>query len=187
MNELKNFRVAVLATDGVEETELTEPVRALRAAGADVDILSLKTGEIQAYKSHEKGARIEVSYALSDVKSSDYDGLVLPGGALNADRMRAEEKVLDFVREMDQEGKPIASICHAPWILISAGLVEDRMLTSYYTIQDDLKNAGADWVDQQAVLDRNWVSSREPKDIPAFNREVLKLFSRSAQARSLAA
>lgn len=185
MNDLKNFRVAVLATDGVEESELTEPVRALRAAGADVDILSLKAGEIQAYRSHEKSARISVTRTLEGARSSDYDGLLLPGGALNADRMRAEAKVLDFVREMDHEGKPIAAICHAPWILVSAGLVENRMMTSYYTIQDDLKNAGADWVDQQAVLDRNWVSSREPKDIPAFNREMIKLFSKAALARHI--
>lgn len=178
MRELTGFRVAVLATDGVEEIELTEPVRALRDAGADVDVLSLKSGEIQGFRHLDKAGRIAVTRTLDAARSADYEALLLPGGALNADQLRAEPKVLEFVQQLDRDGKPIAAICHAPWILISAGLVEGRMMTSYHTIKDDLRNAGASWADQQAVLDRNWVTSRSPKDIPAFNREMIKLFSR---------
>jgi protease I len=178
-NELKGFRVAVLVTDGVEEVELTEPVKALRENGADVEIISPHSGEIQGFKHHEKAGRIKVDRTLDSVRAADYEGLLLPGGAFNADAMRVEPLAIQFVRQMNEAGKPIAAICHAPWILVSAGVVNDRIITSYYTIQDDLKNAGAQWVDQQVVVDQNWVSSRQPKDIPAFNREMIKLFSKS--------
>jgi protease I len=179
MNELKNFRVAVLVTDGYEESELLEPVKALRDAGADVEVISPHSGEIQGFKHFDKAGRVKVDRTLDSVRAADYDGLILPGGALNADQMRVEPKALAFVQQIQDAGKPLAAICHAHWLLVSAGLVEDRMMTSCHAIKDDLKNAGARWIDQQVVLDRNWVTSREPKDLHAFNREIIKLFSHS--------
>jgi len=175
--ELEGFRVAVLATDGFEESELTEPVKALRYAGAEVHVIAPHAGVIQAFRHHDKTSAIAVDRSLAQVRPADYDGLLLPGGALNADALRADESAKDFVSQFDAEGKPIAAICHAPWILISSGVARGRMLTSYHTIRDDLRNAGARWADQEVVVDRNLVTSRQPKDIPAFNREMLKLFS----------
>jgi len=180
MNALNQFRVAVIATDGFEETELTETVKALKDAGAQVDIISSKPGTIQAFRHHDKSIQVKVDRSISEVRPGDYDGLLLPGGALNADELRSEEKVLDFVKQFNESQKPIAAICHAPWVLASAGLLEGRMVTSYYTIKDDLKNAGAHWADQSVVVDRNLVTSRSPKDIPSFNREMIKVFSRSS-------
>jgi protease I len=177
MNELKNFRVAVLATDGFEESELIEPVRALRAAGAEVHVIAPHSGEIQGFKHFDKASKVAVDKTIDSVRAADYDGLLLPGGALNADAMRVEPKVLEFVRVFDDSDKPMAVICHAPWILISADLVRERILTSYHTIHDDLRNAGAYWVDQAVVVDHNLMTSRQPKDLPAFNREMIKLFT----------
>lgn len=175
--ELEGFRVAVLATDGFEESELTEPVKALRQAGAEVHVIAPHPGEIQAFRHHDKAGAIPVDRILGQVRPADYDGLLFPGGALNADAMRSNESAKEFASQFDSEGKPIAAICHAPWILISSGVARGRMLTSYHTIRDDLKNAGARWADQEVVVDRNLVTSRQPKDIPAFNREMLKVFS----------
>ena len=180
-DKLENMRVAVIASDGFEESELTEPVRALREAGAKVDVISLKTGEIQAFRHHDKSIKVKVDRRLEDVRSSDYDGLLLPGGALNADALRIEKPVKMFVQEMESAGRPIAAICHAPWILISAGLAGGRTLTSYRTIQDDIRNAGGNWVDREVVVDRNLVTSRQPGDLPAFNREMIRLFARRHQ------
>jgi protease I len=177
--ELKDFRVAVIASDGFEEAELIEPVKALRNVGAQVDVISLKTGEIQGFQHLDQAGRVKVDKTIDQVQASDYDGLLLPGGANNADFLRAEAGVLEFVKAFDEAKKPIAAICHAPWILISAGILEERILTSYHTIADDLKNAGAHYVDQQVVVDRNLVTSRQPQDIAAFNREMIKLFGKS--------
>lgn len=180
MTDLSNFRVAVLATDGFEEAELTEPVRALKEAGARVEVLSTKSGQIQAFRHHDKGTTVSVDRLLDQAQPSEYDAVLLPGGALNADTLRMEPKVQSFLQEMQQAGKPFASICHAPWELVSANLVKGRTLTSYYTIQDDIRNAGGNWVDREVVVDGNWVTSRQPDDIPAFNREMLKLFAQFA-------
>lgn len=177
MADLSNFRVAVIATDGFEEPELMQPVQALRKAGADVDIISIKSGNIQGFRHHDKGIRMNVDKQISDAEPDDYEALLLPGGALNADTLRIEPQVQSFVRAMDDAGKPIAFICHAPWVLISSGLVKGRTLTSYHTIFDDVRNAGASCKDEEVVIDNNWVSSRQPSDIPAFNREMIKLFS----------
>ena len=174
---LKNLRVAVLATDGFEEKELTSPVKALQEAGATVHIVSLKSGSIQGLQHAEKGAKVDVDKTLDEVKASEYDALLLPGGALNADVMRADLRVKHFIADTDGAGKPIAFICHAPWELISARCVEGRTLTSYYTIADDIRNAGGNWVDREVVRERNWVSSRKPDDLPAFEREMLDLFA----------
>jgi protease I len=179
-----NLRVAVIATDGFEETELTEPVQALRDAGASVDILSLEAGEIQAFRHHDKSIKVAVDRPIESVQPESYDALLLPGGALNTDTLRVEPAVRSFLQHMQQAGKPIAAICHAPWLLISAGLVSGRTLTSYHTIQDDIRNAGGNWLDREVVEDENWVTSRQPSDIPAFNQSMLKLFDQRLAASS---
>lgn len=178
MSDLSHMRVAVIVTDGFEESELTQPVRALKEAGAQVEILSTHAGQIRAFQHHEKGQLIDVDRLLDEAQPDEYDAVMLPGGALNADVLRMGPKVQLFLKGIQDAGKPIAAICHAPWELVSAGLVRGRTLTSYYTIQDDIRNAGGHWVDQDVVVDQNWVTSRQPDDLAAFNREMLQLFSR---------
>lgn len=177
MAELSNFRVAVVATDGFEESELTEPVKALKDAGAMVMIVSLKSGEIQAFRHDTKTIKVKVDHTIDNVRAEDFDAVQLPGGALNADALRMVPKVQQFLCDMQKAKKPMAIICHAPWSLVSARLVKGRTLTSYHTIQDDIKNAGGHWIDQEVVEDENWVTSRQPKDLPAFNQAMLKLFA----------
>jgi len=178
MADLNRLQVAVLATDGFEEAELTEPVKALREAGAKVAVIAPHEGEIQGFKHHDKSKTVQVDMTLDDAEPGRFDALVLPGGALNADAMRIEPKVREFIRAIEDSGKPIAAICHAPWELISAEVVRGRKLTSYHTIQDDIRNAGAEWTDKDVVVDRNRVTSRKPDDLPAFNREVIGLLER---------
>jgi protease I len=179
MSQLNGLRVAVLATDGFEESELTQPVKALRDAGAHVTILAPKSGEIQGFQHDDKSCKVRVDGAIKNARTEDFDAVHLPGGALNADFMRVVPEVQAFLREMQDAGKPFSVICHAPWELVSAGLVRGRTLTSYHTIQDDIRNAGGHWVDQEVVEDGNWVSSRQPSDIPAFNQAMIRLFSRN--------
>src|SRR6202158_972937 len=180
MSELTDFRVAVLANDGFEESELTEPVKALKDAGAEVTILSLKPGKIQGVRHDiDKTVKVKVDRTIGNVSAEDFDAVHLPGGTVNADSLRMVPEVQAFLRAMQETGKPIAAICHAPWELISAGLVPGRTLTSYHTIQDDIRNAGGTWVDREVVEDGNWVTSRQPSDLPAFNRAMLDLFSHS--------
>jgi protease I len=180
MSKLTAFRVAVLATDGFEETELTEPVKALRDAGAQLSIISLKPGQIQGVRHDlDKTVMVKVDRTIRDVSAKEFDGVHLPGGTVNADSMRIVPEVQAFLREIQNAGKPISAICHAPWELVSAGLVPGRRLTSYHSIQDDIRNAGGDWLDREVVEDGNWVTSRQPSDLPAFNRAILALFSRS--------
>lgn len=183
MAELSDLRVAAIATDGFEESELTEPMNALQKAGAHVEVISPKTGTIQAFRHFDKGRTVPVDRLLHDVRPEDYDALLLPGGGLNADALRTLPEVKSFVRQFQDAGKPMAVICHAPWILVSAGLVRGRRLTSYHTIQDDIRNAGGQWLDQEVVEDDNWVTSRQPKDIPAFNKAMLELFARAPVAQ----
>ncbi len=180
--ELAGLRVAVLATDGFEESELTEPVKALRQAGAQVTILAPKIGEIQGVRHDTKTIKVKVDRAIKDARADEFDAVELPGGALNADAMRVLPEVRGFLREMHAAGKPFAVICHAPWELVSAGLVRGRTLTSYHTIQDDIRNAGGHWVDQEVVEDGNWVTSRQPGDLPAFNKAMIRLFAQSLAA-----
>src|SRR5579883_2878854 len=158
MSDLQNTRVAILSMDGFEEVELTEPRKALENAGARVEVISAKDGEIQGFHHHDKTGKVRVDKTLDQARPADYDALLLPGGALNADEARANPKVRDFIREMDRDGKPMAVICHAPWELISAGVVRGRKLTSWHTIEDDLRNAGAEWVDREVVVDRNLIT-----------------------------
>jgi protease I len=178
MQNLNGMRVAILAMDGFEESELTEPLRALQQAGANVHVVSKNRGEIQGFRHFEKGNTIPVDRTFDEVGPGDFDAIMLPGGALNADTLRMEPKARQLIRALNDAGKPIAAICHAPWLLISAGVVRGRKLAAYWTIQDDIRNAGGNWLDQECVVDDNWVTSRRPSDLPAFNREMIALFSR---------
>lgn len=182
MPELNGARVAVLATDLFEESELTEPMRALQDAGARVDVIAPHAGSIQAMQHEKKSITVQVDRTLDDADPNDYDGVILPGGAMNADALRVEPKAQEFVRAMEADGKPLAVICHAPWLLVSAGLVEGKTLTSYPTLRDDIQNAGGQWVDEEVVVDGNWITSRKPDDLPAFNREALALLEESRAA-----
>ena len=184
MENLNALQIAVIATDGVEESELSEPVAALREAGATVAITSPQADHLTAFRHHDKSNTIGVDLTLDKASPGRYDALLLPGGALNADALRAEPSVLKFIQVIQEAGKPIAAICHAPWELISAGLVRGRTLTSYHTIQDDIRNAGGEWVNRGVVIDRNWVTSRQPRDIPAFNHAVIELFAGTLTKKS---
>lgn len=177
MYDLKKKRVAAIATDGFEERELTEPVKALRDAGALVVIVSTKGEPIQAFQHQQPSIKVAVDTTFDRTSPDGYDAVLLPGGALNADAMRTEPMAQEFVRDMDRRGKPMAVICHAPWLLVSAGLAKGRTLTSWPTIADDIRNAGAEWVDREVVVDRNLVTSRGPKDLPAFNKAMLGLLA----------
>lgn len=180
MADLKGLRVAVFATDGVEESEIVDPVKALRDAGAQVTIISPKPDAIQAVRNElEKTQVIPVDESVYDASPLDYDAVHLPGGTVNADRMRVIPELQVFLRKMDEAGKPIAAICHAPWALISAGLVQGRTLTSYFTLQDDIRNAGGTWLDEPVVEDGLLVTSRQPADIPLFIAAMIELFARS--------
>jgi len=174
---LQGLRVAILATDGVEDAELKDPRKALDDAGAKTTLIAPKAGKIYSMEHHDKAAQYNVDQTLDQVRAEQFDAVLLPGGALNADTIRVHPRAQEFVREMNQSGKPIAFICHAPWLLVSAGLAKDRSMTSYHTIQDDIRNAGGTWQDEEVVRDKNWVSSRQPSDIPAFNAAMLDLFA----------
>lgn len=175
MADLSGKKVAVVATDYFEEAELTEPVKALREAGAEVDIIADHDGEIQGLNHVDKGEKVKVDKTLDEADPNDYDAAVFPGGAVNADHLRMNQKARDFITKiMDEQNKPTAVICHAPWILVNAGLARGKKLTSYFTIQDDMRNAGADWVDEECVIDSNLITSRQPDDIPAFNRALIE-------------
>ncbi|HTJ87590.1 MAG TPA: type 1 glutamine amidotransferase domain-containing protein [Terriglobales bacterium] len=179
---LSGYRVAILATDGVEDAELREPREALKNAGAQVTLIAPKRDKIQSFQHFDKKDQFNVDILLGDADPKQFDGVLLPGGALNSDTLRVQPQAQEFVREMDRAGKPIAVICHAPWLLVSAGLLKGRTLTSYHTIQDDVRNAGGKWQDEEVVHDRNWVSSRQPSDIPAFNQAMVDLFAEKKSA-----
>jgi protease I len=175
--KLAHLRVAILASDGFEQAELEKPRKALEEAGAKTLVVAPKSGKIQGFIHDEKADKVEVDMTLDRADPDEFDAVLLLGGALNADFLRVEKKAQNFIRRIDQAKKPIAVICHAPWLLVSAGLVKGRTMTSYHTIQDDIRNAGGNWKDEEVIRDRNWVSSRQPSDIPAFNREMISLFS----------
>jgi protease I len=187
MVQLNGLRVAIVCATDFEQVEMVEPRNALDDAGAKTVLIGPKPGKIWGMNHDEKADQFEVDMSLERANADDFDALLLPGGALNADFLRMQPKAQEFARSMDRSGKPIAAICHAPWLLVSARLVKGRRLTSYYTIQDDVRNAGGEWMDQRVVRDRNWVTSRQPQDIPAFNREMLALFSEALMAHRRAA
>jgi protease I len=186
MADIKHRKIAVLATDGFEQVELTEPVKALRAAGAEVTIISQKAGEIQGMNHHEKGDKIKVDLELSKARPEDFDGLVLPGGVANPDTLRTDKHAIAFIRHFTQGKKPVAAICHGPWTLIEADAVHGRKMTSWPSLQTDLKNAGANWVDESVVVDGHLVTSRKPDDLKDFNREFISLLSKSSSKSSAA-
>ncbi|MCV0413888.1 MAG: type 1 glutamine amidotransferase [Brevundimonas sp.] len=174
---LSGKTVAVLATDGVELVELTQPVKALKDAGAVVEIVSLKAGDFQGFNHLTPGDKVTADKAVAGVDASAYSALMLPGGVANPDQLRANEDAVKFVRAFFDAGKPVAAICHAPWLLIEAGVVEGRTLTAYPSIRTDLRNAGATVVDEEVVVDDGLVTSRNPDDIPAFNAKMVEEFA----------
>ncbi len=176
-NKLNGLRVAILLTDDFEQVEMTEPRKALEQAGAQTQIISVKPGQVTGMNHDVKADSFKVDMTLEQAKPDDFDAVLLPGGAINADTLRVEPKAQEFIRRINDTGKPIAIICHAPWLLVSPGLVKGRTLTSYHTIQDDIRNAGGTWQDREVVRDRNWVTSRQPDDIPAFNEAMISLFA----------
>jgi protease I len=182
--ELSGKKVAMLVANGFEQVELTEPKRALEEAGATASIVSPESGKVKGWKMTNWGDEFSVDVPLKDAQANDFDALVLPGGVMNPDKLRRNEWALQFVRAFFESGKPIAAICHGPWTLIDAGVVEGRTLTSYASIQTDLKNAGATWVDKEVVVDKGLVTSRSPHDLPAFNRKMVEEIAEAVHART---
>ncbi|MEG3659532.1 type 1 glutamine amidotransferase domain-containing protein [Arenibacter palladensis] len=172
--KLKDKKVAILATDGFEKSELFRPLEALKIEGATVHIVSNKLGEIKSWDKTNWGDSIKVDKNLDEVNASVYNALVLPGGVLNPDTLRTDEKALSFIRSFFEDNKPVGAICHAPWLLISAGVIGNRQITSYKSIKDDVINSGADWVDMEVVVDQGLVTSRNPKDLPAFCGKLIE-------------
>jgi protease I len=180
-NELDGKRIAFLAADGVEKVELERPRAALEEAGARTEVLSLKAGEIQA-RDHDldPAGTVAVDRTVADAAVAEYDGLILPGGTVNPDKLRMDKSAVSFVREFVESGKPVAAICHGPWTLVEAGVAAGRTLTSYSSIRTDLRNAGAHVVDEEVVIDGNLITSRSPSDLPAFCSTVVQQFARAA-------
>jgi protease I len=177
-DSLKGKKIAIIATDGVEEVELVKPRQAVEAAGAETVLLSPEAGEIQAMNSDiEPADRIEVDKRVSDVSPDDYDGLILPGGTVNADRLRMSDDVIGFLQKFFAAGKPVGVICHGPWTLVEADLVRGRTLTSYPSLRTDIRNAGGNVVDEEVVVDEGLVSSRNPDDLPAFCAKIVEEFA----------
>jgi protease I len=186
-NELQGKRVAFLFTEGAEQVEVTQPLQAVRSAGAEVDIVSLAKGEIEMWNHLDKGDTIAADLAVSDADASNYDALVLPGGVANPDQLRVDRGAVGFVRDFFQQDKPVGVICHGPWTLIEADVVKGRRVTSWPSLKTDLRNAGAEWVDEQVVVDNGLVSSRNPDDLPAFCAKIVEEFARDRSERRRAA
>ena len=176
MGKLDGKKIAFLATDGVEQVELTEPRKAVEAEGAETELLSLESGEIQGFEHLDKADTFQVDRAVSGASADEYDGLVLPGGVANPDFLRTDDGVRSFVRSFFEAGKPVGAICHGPWTLIDAGVVDGLKLTSWPSLATDLRNAGAEWVDEEVVVDRGLTTSRNPDDLPAFCAKIVEEF-----------
>jgi protease I len=177
-NKLQGKRIAFLmANEGVEQVELTEPRKAVEAAGAEVDLIATEAGEIQAVDHLDKADTFEADKSTSEARADDYDGVVLPGGVANPDRLRMDKDAVRFLREFFAAGKPVGAICHAPWMLVEADVVDGRKVTSFPSLQTDVRNAGGNWVDEEVVVDSGLVTSRKPDDIPAFNAKIVEEFA----------
>jgi protease I len=185
-NELQGKRVAFLFTEGVEQVELTEPLEAVSKAGAEVDLVAPERGKVQMWQHFDKGDEIEANKAVDDADASDYDALVLPGGVANPDQLRTNAKAVAFVRGFFEQRKPVGVICHGPWTLVEADVVRGRTLTSWPSVQTDLRNAGANWVDEQVHVDDGLVSSRKPDDLPAFCAQIVEVFAEGGEAHGQA-
>jgi protease I len=175
-SKLDGLRVAILATDGFEQAELTEPRRALDAAGAFTAVVSPKDPQIRGWNHTEWGQKVAVDHALSDADPKDYDALLLPGGVMNPDALRMQPEAVAFVKAFFDAGKPVAAICHGPWTIVESGVAAKYRMTSWPSLKTDIRNAGGEWIDREVVVDDNLVTSRKPDDLPAFNREMLRLF-----------
>jgi protease I len=176
-NELQGKRVAFLATDMVEQVELTEPWKAIEQAGATPELISLEEGEIQGFNHYDKRDTFTVDHTVEAAHADDYDALVIPGGVGNPDTMRGDENAVQFVRDFFEQNKPVGVICHGPWMLVEAGVVRGRKVTSWPSLQTDIRNAGGEWVDEQVVVDNGLVTSRKPDDLPAFNAKIVEEFA----------
>jgi protease I len=186
-DKLSGKKVAILAADGFEEVELTKPRKALEEAGAKTSVVSLKSGKIQGMNHADKGATVAVDVTLEEAKPQEFDALLIPGGLMNPDTLRSTDEALEFVRHFFRQGKPVAAICHAPWVLIDAEVVSGRTITSWPAIKTDVRNAGATWVDQDVVVDNGLVTSRKPDDIPAFNEKMIEEFAEGRHPAATAA
>lgn len=175
-DKLQGKRVAFLATDMVEQIELTEPWKAVKDAGGTPELVSLKEGEIQGFNHYDKADTFKVDRTVEEARAEDYDALVIPGGVGNPDTMRTDENAVQLVRDFFEQGKPVGVICHGPWMLVEAGVVRGRKVTSWPSLQTDIRNAGGDWVDQEVVVDDGLVTSRKPDDLPAFNEKIVEEF-----------
>ena len=174
--KLAGKRVAFLFTEGVEQVELTVPLDAVHQAGAEVDLVSLQTGSVQMFNHLDKGDTASANVAIAEADASDYDGLVIPGGVANPDRLRTDPRAVGFVRNFFEQDKPVGIICHGPWMLVEAGVAHGRTVTSWPSLQTDLRNAGATWVDHEVVVDNGLVTSRKPDDLPAFCAKIVEEF-----------
>ena len=174
--KLEGKKVAILATDGFEQVEMTKPREALDEAGAETKIVSLKSGKIQGMHHADKGDKFDVDLTLDEARPEEFDALMIPGGLMNPDSLRSNVDALEFTRHFFREGKPVAAICHGPWVLIDAGVVRGRILTSWPAIKTDVKNAGGKWINEEVVVDNGLVTSRKPDDIPAFNKKMIEEF-----------
>ncbi|QDS99486.1 type 1 glutamine amidotransferase domain-containing protein [Adhaeretor mobilis] len=183
---LKGKTIAILATDGVEQIELTDPQEALEKAGAEVHLISLEMGEIQGMRHDSIGDKLTVNKPIHNARAENYDGLVLPGGVANPDTMRTNAACVDFVRDFFKQGKPVAAICHGPWMLVEADVVQDRKVTSWPSLRTDLKNAGANWVDEACVCDGGLVTSRNPDDLEIFCKKAVEEFAEGIHAAQTA-
>ena len=179
--ELKGRKIAILATDGFEQVELTDPKKNVEAAGASTEVLSVKDGQIKGWKFTDWGDSVRVDKQVSKANVDDYDALILPGGQINPDKLRMEKPAVDFVRKFVESGKPVAAICHGPWMLVEAGVVKGKTVTSWPSIHTDIINAGAKWVDKEVVEDGNIITSRKPDDIPAFSKKLIEVTAKTPQ------
>jgi protease I len=184
--ELKGKKIAFLAADMFEEVELAEPWKALEGAGAELELVSLEEGEIQGFDHYDKAGSFKVDKTVEEASAGDYDGLVLPGGVGNPDNLRQDENAVQFVRDFLEQRKPVGAICHAPWTLVEAGVLRGRTLTSFPSIQTDIRNAGGNWVDEEVHVDQGLVTSRKPDDIPAFNKKLIEEFAEGKHAEQAA-